>query len=300
MPFADLASIVLDNRRRVATVPVGDLKHPPNWLRQNTGTKEERIALARSYLDGPINLILISPDGEIRDGNRRAAAILENSGPSTPVLVYITDEEITPELSIEIQIESAEHTKSLTAYEQFVGFTEWIKLTGKTAKELAAKTHLHDSQISRIFSLGKCATVVQDAAKDGLIGVSDWHELSQSPLMVQPNLLADRLSGKIKGREEMKREARKARNAAKNGDTDNVKLEKLPVTLSDGFVIIKANKGEETLNLATARLCLVNALAKVDEAIRLGLSARTASLAWADTKDKVRKPRKPRKAKEIA
>ena len=67
-----------------------------------------------------------------------------------------------------------------------------------------------------------------------------------------------------------------------------------------GAVVIKARKGEKSLNLAAARELLVAAMAKVDEAIKLGYSAKTAILAWSETKDRVRKPRKPRQAKEPA
>jgi hypothetical protein len=179
---AGLASIVLDNTtRRVATVHVGDLKHPPNWVRQDTGTKEERTALARSYQARPINLILISPDGVIRDGNRRVASIIEDTGPDTPVMVCITDEQITESVALEIMLETSEHPKQLSAYEQFVAYSEWMKLTGNTAKELAQKIHKHEATVSRILSLDKCIPEVQEAAKAGLIDVSAWNIISKSP-----------------------------------------------------------------------------------------------------------------------
>lgn len=272
---AGLASIVLDSSRRVATVPVGDLKHPPNWVRQDTGSQEERIALARSYQARPINLILISPDGFIRDGNRRVAAIIEDSGPTTPVMVCVTDEEITPAVMLEIQIESAEHTKSLTGYEQFVGYSEWLKLTGMTAKELAEKIHRHDSQVSRILSLAKCIPEVQEAAKNGSLSVSDWHKLSQLPATDQPGLLALRLSGVITDREGMGRQARKKRDESK----PVVRASKIKCPLVGGSTVTVAG---EDISLDDAIEAMKEATKAMSKARDQGLDAKTAQAVWKD------------------
>ena len=272
---AGLASIVLDSSRRVATVPVGDLKHPPNWVRQDIGSQEELMALARSYLARPINLILISPDGFIRDGNRRVSAILEDTGPTTPVMVCITDEEITPAVMLEIQIESAEHTKSLTGYEQFIGYSEWLKLTGKSAKELAEKIHRDASQVSRIFSLAKCIPEVHEAAKNGSLSVSDWHKLSQLPASDQPGLLALKLSGQVTSRDGMDRQARRR----KASDTPVVRTSKIRVPLVSGATVTVAAEG---VSMDEALEAVLEAAKQLKAAISKGITAKSAMGYWKD------------------
>ena len=270
--FAGLASIVLsaDNQRQLASVRVGDLKHPPNWIRQDAGTQEELIALARSYQSHPVNLIVVSPDGVIRDGNRRIAAIIADTGPDTEVRVIVTTEEITEAVALEIMIETAEHTKALSPYELYVGCSKWLAATGKSAKELATKIHRSEATVSLILSLSKCIPSVVEAAQAGRIGISDWAAISRSP--EQQATLDLKLGGAT--RDDLNRRAKKPKAAAPAEKASSIKC-----PLPSGHVVtIKGNdlSLEETLDV------LKEAMKAIKHGVNRGFTAKTFQAAAKD------------------
>ena len=117
---------------------------------------------------------------EILDGNRRHEGAMRVN-PDAELPICITDEEITPTVAIEIMLESAEHTKSLTPYEKAVGNAKWLELNvGKTARDLAERRHRDPATISRSLSLFKCVDAVVSAAKEGKITESDWVAMSKA------------------------------------------------------------------------------------------------------------------------
>ena len=287
-----LSSLVLDreNTRQVATVRAGDLKHPPNWVRQDTGAKDDEIALGRSYRHRANNLILISPDGTIRDGNRRVAGIIADSGPDTQVRVCITSEQITPEVSLEIMVETASHTKPLTPYEQYLAFSEWLRITKKTAKELAQRMRLNEPMVSKILSLSECIPEVHQAAREGLIGSTEWHALKgSSDQLMTLNL---RLSGQIKTRDELVARVKRDRKPAAP-ESDTVKMKSIVIAMPQSRRLVLQGGG---IDLATGREMLVSALKLVDKAIEDGLTAKNAQGIWKDTSVKP-KPERKRKAR---
>ncbi len=276
--------VIQDAIRQFATVRAGDLKHPPNWIRQDAGTPEELVALARSYLVNPVNYILISPDGTVREGNRRLSGILADTGPETQVPVCITSEEITPVASLEIMLETAEHTKALTPYEQYLGYSQWIELTGLPATTLARKINLSDSAVSRILSLSKGKTEVIEAAKAGLIDSMKWSKIVVSPDQLETLRLVT--SGEVKGRSQLAAVVKRMRQPS----ADTVKLGSLVIHQPESRrVILKGS-----VDLAAAEQMLSSALRDVQKAQASGLSAKSAQSMWKDTSKKPKAPRQKR------
>jgi hypothetical protein len=276
--------VISEAIRQFASRRAGDLKHPPNWIRQDAGPLDEVIAVARSYLANPVNYMLITPDGVVRDGNRRLVGILADTGPETQVPVCITTEEITPVASLEIMLETAEHTKALTPYEQYLGYSQWIELTGSSATALAKKINLSDSAVSRTLSLAKGKPEVIEAARAGLIDSMKWSKIVGS--LDQLETLRLITSGEVKGRSQLAAAVKRMRQPS----ADTVKLGTLVIHQQDSRRVIL--KGP--VNLSTAEQMLSSALKDVQKAQQSGLSARSAQSMWKDTSKKPKKPRQPK------
>src|SRR5208337_1282021 len=113
------------------------LKHATNHIREAMGSEEELRALGSSYVHRPLNPIICLPDLEVVDGNRRLAGVLPVAGPDVEVPVCITDEPVDESTKLEIMMESAIHTRGLSAYEEYLGASQWMERNpGATAEQL--------------------------------------------------------------------------------------------------------------------------------------------------------------------
>jgi hypothetical protein len=229
------------------------LRHSRNWLRLDYGGDEYLKSLCESYLARPLYPIIVTPELEVVDGNLRLESIdpfAPNHG-ETEVSVCITDEPVTPALLIEIQLDSAAHTKGLSDYEQFVGYSEWLKLTGATAKQLAARIHRNETILSKILSLEKGVQSVKDAAAEGKLNYSKWWAICKLPPEEQPALLRQHLSGAT--RDDLERESRKRRNGEAK---PTARASKISIRLTGGM----------TVTISGASLSLDEAIEAVAEA----------------------------------
>jgi ParB/RepB/Spo0J family partition protein len=280
---------------KLETKPVGFFKTAKQV--RDVHQDDELRSLGESLKVRQLQAIIAKPDGLVIAGHRRLAAAILVGKPTLDVI--ITDEALSDSQIRGIQLEENIHRADLTGHEKWQACKELLELNaGWNGKDLAGHLHLDPSSVTRLLSPEKCIAEAQAALRDGKITISDCYAISKLAPEDQPGLLALKLEGA--SRDELERKGRAARNTAKNGDTDTAKVERLPVALSAGTVIIKAKKGEEALNLAAAKVLLVEALAKVDCAIKMGYSTKTAVHAWDETKHNVRTPRKPKVAKNVA
>jgi hypothetical protein len=254
--------------REYTTKPARLLTPTRNHLRTSLGDDGEVRQLGRSYLARPIYPIICNAKLEIADGNRRHAGVMQEK-PDAEVPVCITDELIIPASLIEIQVESAAHTRGLSDYEQYVGYTEWLALNvGTTAKELAARFHRNEGVLSKILSLSKGIQAVKNAAKEGLIGYPKWWTVCKRPEEEQAAALAEALNGAT--RDKLARDGRKG--AQGGGKAASVKVSAIKVLLENGIEVIF--RGEE-LSLAQAAEVAPGAVKELDLAIKHGHDART-------------------------
>jgi hypothetical protein len=267
----DLASAVPQpTSRYFDTRRAGDLKHPANWIRAAAVSPKEHVPLARSYLAYPINFILISPDGEVRDGNLRLTGIIADTGPDTLVPVCVTEEEITESVSLQIMLETAEHTKALSPFQKYVGFSKWLELTGGTARELATKMHISEGMVSIILSLSKCIPPVHEAAKAGKIAAGDWHAISRNEAQNQQITLDLMLGG-------VKRSELPGKKSKPKGP-EAVRIPTLKCPLPTGHLV--TIKGDASLEEAVD--VLKDAIRAIKEAIGKNYTAKTFQAAAKD------------------
>jgi transcriptional regulator with XRE-family HTH domain len=217
----------------------GKLKRAANHIRTDLGTEEALRLLGEDYLRHPINPLICATDLRIVEGNRRHAGVLLVAGSDAEVPICVTDEAVTEVAQIEIMLESAIHTRGLTPYEEFLGGDRWLERhPGSTAEQLAERIGRSQSMMSRILSLRGGIPAVKDAAAAGLLPVSEWPLFSRLSAQEQHELLKAKLSGQIKGRDDIARSVRKTRN----GTSKAVSVPRVRLPLPGGAVVTLSGK----------------------------------------------------------
>ncbi len=256
--------------RQYMTKKAGQLKRTANHIRENLGAEEDLRQLGRSFLKRPLQPIICRLDDEVVDGNRRLAGVLLEAGPDAEVSVCITDEPMSAAVKLEIQMESAIHSRGLSAFEQYAGASQWLKLNpGSTAEQLAERIGRTGSMMTRILSLARCVPEVQEAAAAGLIGVSEWYEFSKCGEEQQRELLAAKKSGEVKSRDQLVRAGRKSRNGT--AAAPRVNRIKCPVPGRHATVVISG----EGLSLEDMIEAVQELLKEAKKSSERGLDART-------------------------
>lgn len=231
--------------RRYSSMKAGKLKHTANHIREAMGTEDELRALGASFVNRPVNPIICLPDLEVVDGNRRLAGVLLVAGPEAEVPVCVTDERLDDSAKLEIMLQSAIHTRGLSAYEEYVGACQWMKRnTGGTAEQLGERIGRKPSMMSRLLSLSRCIPAVKEAAASEHIGLTEWYELSKCPEQQQQELLAARLSGQVSSRDQLAQAARKSRSRS----VPAVKMSRVNFVLPASGVRIVVSGAGQTLD----------------------------------------------------
>ncbi|MGH7169981.1 MAG: ParB/RepB/Spo0J family partition protein [Gemmataceae bacterium] len=164
--------------------------------------------------------------------------------------------------------------KELTGYQKWLLCADLI--SGNAAwqmKELAEHLHLDPSMVTRLLSPSKCIEAVQNALRDGKIGISDCYAISKLPSDEQAGLLALKLSGAT--RDQIEQAGRKSRITT----TTAVKLARVRCPLSNGATVVIS--GPE-MSLADVIEALGQALDAAKKANKESLDVKTAEKVWKD------------------
>lgn len=264
--------------REYTTARAKRMKHLATWIRTDDGGDDYLNSLWQSYAARPLYPLICVPldEGvppgdwlEVWDGNLRLEAALRHSpqgGDTELPVCIVTGEPMTPALSLEIQIESAQFTKGLSDFEHFSGYVEWLLLNPEaTAKDLARRIHRDESIVCKILSLRHCTEAVKEAAREGRIGYSVWHQLSKLPPEAQAAALAEGAT-----REKLQQR----RRANGHGKAATVEAKSIPVMLTSGIAVTFKAKG---LTLAMALDALADIKQLLKDAIDHDHDARTFS-----------------------
>jgi ParB/RepB/Spo0J family partition protein len=238
-------------------------------LRKDLGTQEELIELAKSYKRRPIHPIIVTPELEVADGNRRLEG-LRLIG-ETEVEVFVTAGPVTPAELIEIAAITAMHRKDLTHFEYASAGRDWQAKTGGTSDDLAKVIDRSPGTICKLLSVWKTNAATQKAAEEGKIGVTAWYRISQAKPEEADGMLAMYLGGASQA--EVDKATRKPR------PTPTVHLDSIRLPLPTGTTVtVKgADLGGEELIEA-----LASALSAARSAHKDGIDVRTLSKVLAD------------------
>jgi ParB family transcriptional regulator, chromosome partitioning protein len=192
----------------------------------------ELRSLARSVIKRQLHPLIIMPDDTILDGECRwRGLMLEN--PDFEVDVIVVDRELTPGEVCELQLISAMHSTSLTAYDQALASKVWMDQNpGATAKELAEKIDRDPSMLTRLNSLWKTIPQVVKAAEEGKIGPKAWYQISLLPQSDQAGLLDLHISGATAS--QIAEFCRKKRTNV----TSAVKLSRVKIAMPEATMVI--------------------------------------------------------------
>jgi len=243
-----------------------DPNHPRNFF-----DIQELETLGASLKKKQIVPCLARSTGVLIDGERRYRAA-KHVGLTT-LDVIVTDENLTESQVKEMQLVSALHRAGLSAYEQFVSFSEWLKANpSATAKDLAQRIDRDPAIISRVCSLGKCVPAVVRAAEEGRITPAHWYPISQLPPEEQEGLLNLRLSTGA-GREAVAAAGRRKRT------TDTARVSRVRLPVPTGVVVSVEGKA---IGLTTVIQALETLLKLAVKAEKDGLNIKTFKSACED------------------
>lgn len=196
-------------------------RKPLSWfkLRPQARKKFDEDGLRRlgeSLKRRQVMPVLAQPDGTIIAGERRFRAAqlvgLES------LEVTIADRQLSDSEAALWQLTENMLREDLTGYEKWVGCTDILSMNVDwQAKDLAEHLHVDPSLITRILSPSKCIFEVQEALKEGKVGLSDTYAISKQPEAKQSAMLAFKLSGASRDELESvgRRERRKENAGAK-------------------------------------------------------------------------------------
>jgi ParB family chromosome partitioning protein len=244
------------------------VRKPASWVRRGSnarsdlGDESKARALARSRAKCQITPLIARPDGLLIDGYRTIWG-LELEGMLDVELDFIlTDENLTPDQIRVMQANSAFHREPMSDSDKALVMRDTLVANpGMTRKQLAEEVFDIDPSLStRYLSLFDCVPEVQDAAKAGKLGVSDWYAIQRTA--DQLAALSARLNGAT--RDDLERQVRKERVAGKPA----VRSSKTKICLGSGV----------TVTVSGSEVSLDEAIDALTEAIKEAKKAREQSL----------------------
>jgi hypothetical protein len=194
-----------------------------------------------------------------------------------PVDCLVTDEALSPEEIIEINLVTAMHRRDLTGWEKFQGC---LKLKERhpewSNKDLAACLNVDPSMITVLLSPERCLPAIKDALRSGAIRISDCVAMARVDEKTQHDLLAAKLGGA--SRDQVHQQARKARSS--NGKPA-VKVARVKCALPSGVTVTLAAEGDG-LTLDDVIETLAELLKEAKKANDQGLDSKTFSAVLKD------------------
>ena len=242
---------------------------PVEWFKTSRQVREVKEdadlrLLGESLKERQHQPIVARTDGTVIAGHRRLLAAILVGKPTLDVI--ITDEDLSDSQIKQIQFGENIHRKDMSGYEKWVACVELLGMnSGWQLRDLAGYIHLDPSSCTRLMSPSKCIGEVQDALKDGKIGISDCYAISRLPEGDQAGLLALKLSGAT--RDQLENSVRKKRNG-----TPAVRVSRIKCPLPSGSVVQVS--GAE-LSLDDMISAIVELLKEMKRASEQGLDAKT-------------------------
>ena len=239
-------------------------KRDPNQPRKTFPEAELRQLGESMKAHGQLQPVLAAPDGTLRCGERRLLAAGLGGIPELEVI--ITDRPLSDSEIRVIQLVENMHRADVSGYEKWVACSEVMGMnTDWQLKDLAEHLKLDPSMVTRILSPSRCIGAVQEALKDGKLGISDCYAISRLPERDQAGLLALKLGGAT--RDQLENKARKKRNG-----TPAVRVSRIKCPLPSGSVVQVSG---ESISLDDMIEAIVELLKEAKRASEQGLDAKT-------------------------
>jgi ParB family transcriptional regulator, chromosome partitioning protein len=211
--------------------PLSWFKHDPNQPRKAFAEDDLRSLGESMKAHGQLQPVGAKPDGTLLWGERRWRAA-ESVG-MKELSVIITDKPLSDAEVRVIQLTENMHRADLSGFEKWTACAELMCMNPHwQLKDLAESLRLDPSMVTRLLSPSRCIEEVQDALRDGKIGIAVCYELSHLGPEEQKRLLALKLAGA--SRDEVARQGRKQRN----GNTPAVRMSRVKISMAEATVVI--------------------------------------------------------------
>lgn len=209
--------------------------------------------------------LLARSDGTLIDGERRWRVAQAKGIKELPVIV--TDKALPEKELRGIQLATVFHRTDLSGYERWMACAELMCANPSwQMKDLAGFLHLDASTVTRLLSPSQCIPAVQEALKEGKLGISDCYAISKLPESEQAALLAMKLSGA--SRDAIEQAARKQRN----GNAPVIKVARIKCPVANGAVVQISGEG---ISLNDAIEAAQEWIKEARKASEQGLDAKT-------------------------
>jgi ParB/RepB/Spo0J family partition protein len=250
---------------QVATKPLNWLKPDPKQPRKFFDEAELNRLGDDMLARGVLVPLLARPDGTLIDGERRWRAAQAKGIKELPVIV--TEKPLSDKEVRGIQLATAFHRADLSGYERWTASSELMCMNpGWQMKDLAEFLHLDASMVTRLLSPSQCIPAVQEALKEGKLGISDCYAISKLPEAEQAALLAMKLSGA--SRDAIEQAARKKRN----GNAPAIRVARIKCPVAGGAVVQISGEG---ISLNDAIEAAQEWIKEAKKACEQGLDAKT-------------------------
>lgn len=228
-------------------------------------------SLSESLKKGQLHPIVVHmPDRLVLDGQQRVMA--GKHGGIKKLLAVLTTQQLTRAQIKRLQFVSAYHRAPVGSYDQAVAIRD-IKADEPetTNKDLGETLDIDGSTVGKLLTLFTCTQEVQDAAKAGKLGVTDWYPISRLAPEEQAAMLALKRDGA--SRDTLARESRKRRSEnTRPGETLAARASKIRIELTTGVTVTVSGVD---LDLDQAIEAVNDAHKEMRRGRDLGLNART-------------------------
>jgi ParB/RepB/Spo0J family partition protein len=217
---------------RFARLAVADLILPAQVRTVYDELEERRLGDSLEE-HGQIQVIVVAPDGKtVLVGGRRVRALRLKG-------VEFVEGKILDRMPSDCELKVMQlaencHRKALSGWDKFVAATDILAMNPTmTGKLLAKRLKISPANIVRWLCPSRSAPEVQDALKQGRIGLSDCYAIAKAKTPErQRELLAKKLAGM--GRDALEEEGRRVRARSKPA----VKVSRAKLVLLSGISVV--------------------------------------------------------------
>ncbi len=198
-------------------------------IRRDFGDEEEENRLGLSLKEGQLNPVIAYADGVLICGERRfrAAQRVGLDGLYTRII----DRPLSETELMTLQLAENIHRLQLNPYELWQACVELKKFNPDwTYRDISERIKFERSSVVRFMSPSNTILEVQEALRDGKIGIGTCYSISKFPPEKQAAKLAEKLAGK--SRDKMEADAKQEKS--RNGSTKKPAMGKVKIPLPDG------------------------------------------------------------------
>lgn len=249
---------------KLTTYPIATITRGQSQVRGKRDPEAQNQLNQSVATHGVLQPIGLTKDGKLIWGEGRLIAAQAAGHPEIPAVVM--EHPMTEGEFLTLQMVENMARSDLSPVDQWEGCVRLLEANPQwQLKDVAKALSLDPSMVTRLLSPSKCVPAVQDAFRQGKLGISDCYAISKHGEAEQLELLALKLSGA--SRDAIEQAGKKKRTAA-----PSVRLSRVKCVLPTGVQIVVSGEG---ISLEDVIDSLAEAGKEARKAREQGLDAKT-------------------------